>query len=215
MEVLTVGSIEDAVLQLAGSPWAYVAVAVVLVVGSLVVFLPSQALVVALGTLLIGRGDPVVPVGFLVLAAAVGMLLGDLALFLAARRVDIDSWSLLDRRRVRDARSSIDGRYRKTPARIAVLGRFIPMGRLATNLVGADSDLSLRRFVISCGIADLVWAAYCVGIAAVTGHWAREYPFVVTAIAVALSIALGVGIGAVERAFRRRADGRAAAATAG
>lgn len=203
-------AIQDGVLHLAGSPWVYVAVAGLLLVGSLAVFLPSQAMVVALGTLLIGRGDAVLPVGILVVAAAAGMLLGDVGLFLLARRVDVGSWSVFDRKKVRDARESIDGRFRKTPGRIAVLGRFIPMGRLATNLVGADSDLTLRRFVIGCVVADLVWAAYCVGVAAATGHWARDYPFVVTAVAVVLSILLGLAITAVERAVRRRSEARAA-----
>lgn len=202
---------QEMVLQLVGTPWAFLVVGLVLAAGSIAVFLPSQALVVAIGTLLVGGDGGFLPVLVLVVAATIGMVLGDVALWHLARTVDLGSRSWFSRPKVRKARESIDARYRKAPGRIAVLGRFIPMGRLTTNLVGADSGLDLRRFLVSCLVADVVWAAYCVGIAAATGHWSREQPFLVTTLAVVASILLGLAISAVEKAVRRRAE---AAATA-
>ncbi|MFJ6172584.1 DedA family protein [Curtobacterium sp. NPDC092190] len=202
---------QEMVLQLVGTPWAFLVVGLVLAAGSVAVFLPSQALVVAIGTLLVGGDGGFLPVLVLVVAATIGMVLGDVALWHLARTVDLGSRSWFSRPKIRKARESIDARYRKAPGRIAVLGRFIPMGRLTTNLVGADSGLDLRRFLVSCLVADVVWAAYCVRIAAATGHWSREQPFLVTTLAVVASILLGLAISAVEKAVRRRAE---AAATA-
>jgi len=145
-----------------------------------------------------------------VVAATIGMVLGDVALWHLARTVDLGSRSWFSRPKVRKARESIDARYRKAPGRIAVLGRFIPMGRLTTNLVGADSGLDLRRFLVTCLVADVVWAAYCVGIAAATGSWSRDQPFLVTTLAVVASILLGLVISAVEKAVRRRNEATAA-----
>lgn len=203
--------VEDLVLQLVGSPWAFVVIGVVLTLGSVAVFLPSQAMVVAFGTLLLGQATGLGSTAVLVLTAAAGMVLGDVALYLLAQRADLASRSWFARPKVRKAREAIDDRYRAAPARIAVLGRFIPLGRLTTNLVGADSGLSLRKFVLACVVADLVWSAYCVGIAAATGPWARQYPIVVTAIAVVASILLGLGIQAIETVVRRRRGGPSAA----
>ncbi|GAA1493782.1 DedA family protein [Curtobacterium herbarum] len=203
---------EQVVLQLVGTPWAFLVVGLVLAVGSIAVFLPSQAMVVAIGTLLVGGDGGLLPVLLLVVAATIGMVLGDLALYQLARSVDLGSKSWFARPKVRKARESIDERYRAAPGRIAVLGRFIPMGRLTTNLVGADSGLDVRRFLLSCALADVVWAAYCVGIAAATGHWSREQPFLVTVLAVVASILLGLGISAIEKAVRRRGEAAAAAA---
>lgn len=202
---------QEMVLQLVGTPWAFLVVGLVLAAGSVAVFLPSQALVVAVGTLLVGGDGGLLPVLVLVVAATVGMVLGDVALWHLARTVDLGSRSWFSRPKVRKARESIDARYRKAPGRIAVLGRFIPMGRLTTNLVGADSGLDLRRFVVTCLVADVVWAAYCVGIAAATGSWSRDQPFLVTTLAVVASILLGLGISAVEKAVRRRAEAAAPA----
>ncbi|MDM7885964.1 MULTISPECIES: DedA family protein [Curtobacterium] len=202
---------QDVVVQLVGTPWAFLAVGLVLAVGSVAVFLPSQAMVVAIGTLLVGGDGGLLPVLFLVVAATVGMVLGDLVLWRLARSVDLGSRSWFTRPKIRKAREAIDGRYRKAPGRIAVLGRFIPMGRLTTNLVGADSGLDLRRFLLSCALADVVWAAYCVGIAAATGHWSREQPFLVTTLAVVASILLGLAISAIEKAVHRRSEAAAAA----
>ncbi|QWS32994.1 DedA family protein [Curtobacterium aetherium] len=202
---------EQVVLQLVGTPWAFLAVGLVLAVGSIVVFLPSQAMVVAIGTLLVGGQGGIVPVALLVVAATIGMVLGDLGLFHLARSADLGARSWFTRPKVRKARESIDERYRAAPGRIAVLGRFIPMGRLTTNLVAADSGLDVRRFLRSCLLADAVWAAYCVGIAAATGGWSRDQPFLVTVLAVVASILLGLGISAVEKAVRRRSEAAAAA----
>ncbi|MFJ3030072.1 DedA family protein [Curtobacterium sp. NPDC087080] len=202
---------QEMVLQLVGTPWAFLVVGLVLAAGSVAVFLPSQALVVAVGTLLVGGDGGLLPVLVLVVAATVGMVLGDVALWHLARTVDLGSRSWFSRPKVRKARESIDARYRKAPGRIAVLGRFIPMGRLTTNLVGADSGLDLRRFLVTCLVADVVWAAYCVGIAAATGSWSRDQPFLVTTLAVVASILLGLGISAVEKALRRRAEAAAPA----
>lgn len=202
---------QEMVLQLVGTPWAFLVVGLVLAAGSVAVFLPSQALVVAVGTLLVGGDGGLLPVLVLVVAATVGMVLGDVALWHLARTVDLGSRSWFSRPKVRKARESIDARYRKAPGRIAVLGRFIPMGRLTTNLVGADSGLDLRRFLVTCLVADVVWAAYCVGIAAATGSWSRDQPLLVTTLAVVASILLGLGISAVEKAVRRRAEAAAPA----
>jgi membrane-associated protein len=199
-----VDAAEQVVLQLVGTPWAFLAVGIVLAIGSVVVFLPSQAMVVAIGTLLVGGQGSLLSVLLLVVAATIGMVLGDLGLFHLARTADLGSRSWFARPKVRTARESIDERYRASPGRIAVLGRFIPMGRLTTNLVAADSGLDVRRFLLSCVLADLVWAAYCVGIAAATGGWSRDQPFLVTVLAVVASILLGLGISAIEKAVRRR-----------
>jgi len=197
-----VDAAQDLVVQLVGTPWAFFVVGLVLAVGSVAVFLPSQALVVAIGTLLVGGDGGLLPVLFLVVAASIGMVLGDLGLYHLARSVDLGSRSWFTRPKVR---------YRAAPGRIAVLGRFIPMGRLTTNLVGADSGLDLRRFLLSCVLADVVWAAYCVGIASATGRWSREQPFLVTTLAVVASILLGLAISAIEKAVRRRSEAAAAA----
>ncbi len=87
-----------------------------LAVGSVAVFLPSQAMVVAIGTLLVGGDGGLLPVLFLVVAATVGMVLGDLVLWRLARSVDLGSRSWFTRPKIRKAREAIDGRYRKAPA---------------------------------------------------------------------------------------------------
>jgi membrane protein DedA with SNARE-associated domain len=206
-----VDAAQDLVVQLVGTPWTFLVVGLVLAVGSVAVFLPSQALVVAIGTLLVGGHGGLLPVLVLVVAASIGMVLGDLGLYHLARSVDLGSRSWFSRPKIRRARDAIDARYRAAPGRIAVLGRFIPMGRLTTNLVGADSGLDVRRFLLSCILADVVWAAYCVGIAAATGGWSREQPFLVTTLAVVASILLGLAISAIEKVVRRRSEAAAAA----
>jgi membrane protein DedA with SNARE-associated domain len=209
-----VQALEHSVLLLIGSPWVFAAVGAILAVGSIAVFLPSQGLVVAVASLLLAKGDVAFGSGELIVVAAVGMVVGDIGLFALARWAHLGSHSWFDRPKVRAARESLERRYEHAPTRIAILGRFIPVGRLTTNLIGADSDLHFRRFLLASGIANVSWAAYCIAIAAAFGAWSRQNPFLVTVLAVAASITLGVIVSAVDRAVRGRRDGSDSAETA-
>src|SRR5271167_3771091 len=104
---VSVDAAQDLVVQLIGTPWTFVVVGLVLAVGSVAVFLPSQALVVAVGTLLVGGDGGLLPVLVLVVAASIGMVLGDLGLYHLARSVDLGSRSWFARPKVRKARDAI------------------------------------------------------------------------------------------------------------
>jgi membrane-associated protein len=193
-------SLQDAIVGLVGSPWVFAAVGVVLLVGSVLVFLPSQGLVAAVGSLLLARHGDTLQTGVLIVVAAAGMTLGDLGLFASARRAALSEHAWFDKPKVRRAREGLESRYADAPMRIAVLGRFVPVGRLTTNLIGADSDLSLARFAAAASAANVLWAAYCIGVAAAFGAWSRQNPLLVTALAVTASILIGLLVTGIERA---------------
>lgn len=201
--------VEAWVLHLVGSPWTFVAVAVVLALGGVVTVLPSQSLVVAVGALLVARMDPASLV-LLGLATAAGMLGGDLGVYgltRAARAVE-------HRERRRKALrphllprliAPIEGRIRAmrtrfahAPLRTLVIGRFVPTGRAATDVLAGDAALPLLRFVRYSAVAGAGYAAFCIALAALAGPLVRHAPLVVTAGAIVVSILVGVVVDRVD-----------------
>lgn len=208
------GDVEQWVLQLVGSPWTYPVVAGVLALGAIVTFLPTQSLVVAVGALIMARHEPL---SLLSLAAAtfVGMVVGDLAVYGLARgarrrqadrprrsRPEHGIGRLLARieRRV----GALRGRFRRAPFRTMAVGRFIPTGRTATDLLGGEGTLTTRRFLRYSATAAVAYAVFFVGFAALAGPFADRYPLLVTVSVVVLSIGAGLLIGWIDSRLQAR-----------
>jgi membrane-associated protein len=206
--------VEDWVLHLVGSPWTYPVVAGILAVGAIITFLPTQSLVVAVGALLMARHEPL---SLLSLAGAtfVGMVVGDLAVYGLARGA----------RRARKGRpprsgsphglgrvvarierrvGALRGRFRRAPFRTLAIGRFIPTGRTATDLLGGEGTLTTRRFLRYSATAAVAYAAFFVGFAALAGPFADRYPLLVTVLVVVLSIGAGLLIGWIDSRLQAR-----------
>ena len=198
------------VLDLVGSPWTFVAVAFVLAIGGTITILPTQSLVVAVTTLLAAHGD--VPFGpiWLFVAATIGMVAGDFGTYWLVRGVRLDRIPGLGGERVQRMRASTRERFDANPAPIMTTGRFIPMGRILTNVAASDARLPPMRFGRLSLMAAMLWSAYSILIGSVAGVWAADYPVTMLVVAVGVSIVLGVVFDRINSAVTRRRAARVA-----
>jgi membrane protein DedA with SNARE-associated domain len=86
------------------------------------------------------------------------------------------------------------------------LGRFIPMGRSATDLLAGQTPLPGRGFLRISGLAAVGYAVYCIGLAALAGPFAAQHPLAVTVGVVILSIVAGLVIARVDDRLQARRD---------
>ncbi|TPW70319.1 hypothetical protein FJ658_14585 [Schumannella sp. 10F1B-5-1] len=191
--------------DLAASPWLLPALFALVVVDAFVVVLPSETLVVALGSLAASTGSPalwaVVPV------AALAAVIGDSALFGIGRRVGLDRWAWMRRGRLGSALARTRATVRRRPAVLVFTARYIPFARIAVNLTAGASGLAYRRFLPLSVAAGIGWALYNTGVGAAFGALLRDRPLLAVGCSVVVAIALGVGIDAlVSRWGRRRAS---------
>lgn len=190
------------VVATANSPWVLPAVAVLTVLDAFLVVVPSEAAVVALGSLALSTGQP--HPAALVAVAALAAMAGDSLTFAMGRAA---GGRLLDRARsprvlhaVAWARLSLDRRA----ALVIFVARYIPFGRIAVNLTAGATGFAYRRFLPISALACLAWAIYNVSAGALVGVWLGRQPVLAVLVSIAVAITLGVLIDLVRTRWERR-----------
>ncbi|PPF45198.1 hypothetical protein C5B85_06220 [Pseudoclavibacter sp. AY1F1] len=182
------------VLGFRGSGWSFAVAALVLLVGGIVTFLPSQSLVVALSALTAGDQGSTALINLFGLFAfcVVGMVLGDIGTYWLARGIGFGKWSWMNGRRLTAVRKRVSDQLKTRPKWVMVTVRLLPMGRIATVLAASDARMPMPRFLPLSALASAVWVAYAVLIGAVFGSFSEENPLLMMVLAVVTAIALGV-----------------------
>ncbi|MGN6744466.1 MAG: VTT domain-containing protein [Amnibacterium sp.] len=205
--------LEGWLLDSAGSPFVFLLVAVDLAISALLVVLPTQVLLVALSTLLLARGSGPPALLLLLVSALIGTWTGDAAVFVLARRAGLGHHPWFHRGRIGRVRAALRTRFTADPAGVLLAARFLPLGRLATVLLAAETGMRPRRYLRMSLVAAGVWALACIALGGVAGAWAAAQPLLVTALAVVASFGL---VALVHLVDRRAAawEGRRHSATA-
>ncbi len=131
-----------------------------LVLTTLPPLVPNSALLVTTGVLA-ARGEVFLPLILLIVGGSA--LLGDLLMYLAARRFGepVRAWMRRNPRReaLLEWTSRRIQRY-GLPFVIAI--RFLPSGRIAGALASGVLRYPVRKYVLGAGIAEATWATYSV-----------------------------------------------------
>lgn len=194
MEILD--ALNDAIIDAASGWWTLLGLFAFCVVDGFLPIVPSDSLVVGLGSLSSEPGTPLLI--WVVLVAMAGALLGDIIAYRIGRAIGTERFRWMrrpaPRRTLLWARHELD----KRGVLVIFVGRFIPGGRVAINFVAGATRYSFRRFLIIDSVASLTWAAYSVGVGRVG---ATVFDSVV--IAMTVSVLGAVVLGWVfERIFR-------------
>lgn len=205
------------VLDLRGSGWSFAVVALVLLIGGVVTFLPSQSLVVALAALSAGDEGWTALINLFGLFGfcVVGMVLGDIGTYWLARGIGFGKWSWMNGRRLTAVRTRVGDQLKTRPKWVMVTVRLLPMGRIATVLAASDARMPMPRFLPLSVLASAVWVGYAVIIGAAFGSFSTDNPLLMMVLAVATAIALGLLAQVVNGWFEKIADRRKAHHAAG
>jgi membrane-associated protein len=188
---------EDWIRELAASPWLLPALFLMVVGDAFVVVLPSETLVVALGTLAAATGSPslwaVIPV------AAVGAVVGDSSLFWIGRRIGVTRWRWQRSARIAPVLERTRGTVLQRPAVLVFTARYIPFARIAVNLSAGAAGLPYRTFLPLSAAAGLGWACLNAGVGAAFGAALGQHPLIAVVCSVVCAIALGLAVDAIVR----------------
>ena len=193
----------DAVLGLVASPWLYLVMFAFAAIDGFFPPVPSETILVAVVAVAQAGGETNV-LAFAG-AAAAGALLGDVTTHGVGRRLGTDRFRWMRGRR---AAAAIDWSRRSLERRgaLAILvGRYIPVGRVAVNLTAGATGMPRRRFVPIAAVAATSWAAYSTLIGIIAGHWAHEQPLLGALVGVAIAIVLGVVVDRIQQVSAARA----------
>ena len=194
-------ALNELVVSWAQSPFVLLAVLVVVLIDGIFPPMPSEAAVVALASIGLATGSP--SPWTVLLAATVGSFLGDNLAFSIGRRVDLARFrwtrgprasALLAR-----ARDALDRRG----ASVVLTARFVPVGRVAVNVMAGSTGFSRRRFVVLSAVSAAAWAGYSVAVGVVAGAWLQDQPVLGALVAVVLALGCGAVIDWALRRSRR------------
>lgn len=193
------------------SIWVYLVGGGFVLVSGLIPPVPSTTVFVALGALVgLDGGPQALP---LVLAMMAGALAGDLLTYWMTHMMGHTRWGAAARgpRRER-AIEAATRRLRQRPYMFMLTSRFIPLGRLSSNIAATLAGYPLRAFTVFSLVSATVWSLYAVGIGMLTQQWPDISTQFAVVIAIAFSIVLGWLVGKVSTWFLDRKNSRQAPA---
>jgi len=197
-----VDEITQWVIDASGSPWALPIVALLTILDAFLVIVPSETVVVALATLSVSSGAP--NLVLLIIVAAIAAMIGDSLTFALGRRLGTPMLARVRSARVQSvfswARTSLDRRA----ALVIFVARYIPLGRVAVNLVAGSTGFPYRRYLPLSALACTAWAIYNVALGATFGAWLGDNPVLAVVVSVAVAVTIGLLIDAIRVRRERR-----------
>lgn len=200
------------VVDLASSPLVYLVLFVLCLVDGFFPPVPSETALVAVAAVAATSGQPVLAV--VLGAAALGAIAGDSIAYAIGRRVGLKRLRNARRPRIAAAFAFAERQMQRRSASLILIGRYIPVGRVAVNMTAGATGLPYRRFLGISAVAGVAWSATSIGIALATSSFLHE-PLVAAAVSMVVAGGLGLVVDRVLGRIQRRRDARAAATVTG
>lgn len=199
-------AVNEFIAQAAASPWVYLVVFAVVLVDAFFPPVPSESVVIAAAAAAVAVGTPSLPL--VIACAAAGAIAGDNLTYAIGRRVPIERLRFLRGPRMSSALARArQGIHRRT-AVLLLSARYVPVGRVAVNLMAGASRVPAKRFLFLSSLAGASWAVYSVTVGVVAAHWLGGNAFLAMIVGIALGISAGIVLDAVLRAVSRRRERR-------
>jgi len=196
------------VVELAASPLVFVVLFALCLVDGFFPPVPSEAALVAVAAIAATSGQPVVA-GVLA-AAALGAVAGDSVAYWIGRRIGLGRLARSRRPRIAAAFAFAERQMRRRSASLILVGRYIPVGRVAVNMTAGATRLPYRRFLAISSVAGLAWSATSIGIALAASSVLHE-PLVAALVSMVVAAGLGIAVDRVIGRVTRKREARAAA----
>ncbi|MDK8803432.1 VTT domain-containing protein [Dermabacter hominis] len=191
--------VEEIVVHAGEAWWIHLVVAAFSLVDAFFPTVPSESLLVALGSLWATSGKP--SLLLLILSGWGGAAIGDHVTYQIGR---VLPWRKLaffnEGRRGHRAIEAAERGLEKHAFTYLMTARFIPLGRTAVNLVAGGVRYPRSLFTPKILLATFLWAVYSCLVGAVAGQWFEAHP--ILGILAALALAFAVSL-LVERLVRR------------
>jgi len=196
--------LEQWALNLAGSPWVFLAMYLFATIDGFFPPIPSESLVIALASLSASAGTPaLLPV---ILVAAAGAFTGDQIAYTIGTRVNVRSLRLLRGAKGQSALDWAERALAERGASFIIAARYIPVGRVAVNMTAGAVHFPRRRFVGLAALAAITWATYSALIGVGAGKLLAGHPVLAIVVGVIGGLVIGV---VVDWVLRRWTSGSA------
>ena len=184
------------------TPWIPIVIVLAVLIDAFFPPVPSESIVIAAAAAAVSVGQP--NIALVVACAAAGAIAGDNLTFAIGRKVGLTRFAWMRRPRMRAALDSAGRGIAKRPAVFLMSARYVPVGRVAVNLVTGASGFPRRKFFLLSVLAGVSWAVYSVAIGLLAGHLLHGNALLGMLVGIAGGLASGVIVDQVMRLISRR-----------
>lgn len=189
---------QDLIPALIATPWAILVVAAVCVIDGFFPPVPSETTVVAVLASVLAVGESAAWAAAIAGAAAIGAIAGDSIAYALGRRFGVDRIRWFRGPTAQRVIESVSARVHSSSASLILVGRYIPGGRVAVNMLAGASGLRYRRFLVFSVIAGVSWAAMCAAVASMSAAWLGD-PLWSALLGIGVMLVIGLVIDLVSR----------------
>ena len=197
--------INEVILYASTAWWILPLLFLFCLIDGLLPVVPSESLIVALASVAVASGAP--PLLLLGLVGAAGAIAGDHFAYRFGRRIGLDRFRWMRRRRARKTFAVARRELERRGALLIFTARYIPIGRVAVNFTAGATRFSRRRFTLLDVLGCLTWSAYSTTIGAVGGHWMKDNALLGIALSISIAMVFGFIVDRVINVLRRRLGG--------
>jgi membrane-associated protein len=194
-------SIENLLVAIGQTPWAYLVMAGILMIDGFFPFVPGETAVITLSTVVAASGGQ--RLWLVLLVAVAATMIGDAISFVIGRRIGVDRWSWMRRPRAAGLIARASAGLQKRPGFVLVGAKFLPFIRVLVTMTAGASGLTVRRYVSRSFLASTIYTLYHVGVGAVAGFWFPVNPLYAAIGAIVVVFAIGFVLDAVDRRRHR------------
>lgn len=184
-------------LDAATSPITFLILAGLIIGDAVIPMLPSESIVVGLSSILV-HDHPELLVVLALVAFAAAWVGDNIAYTIGTTHLVRDNRFTRQRQIKAVLDWSREMLYRRGST-IIIVGRFIPIARIAINLMAGAVGFGRKRFMLVVLISSALWSIYNVVIGAFAGQWFQANPILGMAVAIVLGMVLGPAVDWVLR----------------
>ncbi|MBB5643448.1 DedA family protein [Cryobacterium roopkundense] len=192
----------EIILAVAGSPWAYVALAALLLIDGFFPFVPGETFVGALSALAATGSGP--SVAYVLGVAIMATVIGDAIAFVLGRRMGLSRWAWMRRPRIARAFAWAARGLRQRPAAFFLTAKFVPVGRVAVTMTAGATGFPVARYIPLSIAASSFYTVYHVAVGYAAGSWLSAHPLLAIVVSIGSVLLVGFSIDTVMTALSRR-----------
>lgn len=198
--------LEDFILNAAEAWWMPLAVFLLSFVDGFFPVVPSESILVALGSISDQRDG--INLGLLFVLGWFGAFIGDQVAYWLGRSIGATRFRWMRTRSMVRAVGGVRQSLQHSGALVVITARHVPGGRVAVNFIAGATKMHVAKFMILDFISAAIWAAYSLAIGYFTAGWLDN-----TVLQIGLALLLAAGLGwlvdrGIKRFMRSRMDKR-------
>lgn len=184
------GIIQDYVVAVAASYWVLPVIFALCCIDGFFPPLPSESVLITLGSIAASTGQ--VHIVLVCIFGALGAWCGDTIAYHIGRHIPIYRFSFLNKGKGKKAVETAERSLSQRGVFLILVARFVPIGRIAVNMVAGATGFPRFKFICTSFFAGLIWSSYSIALGYGAGAVLHDSPLLAIVVGIMLGVLSGI-----------------------